>query len=102
MAPHRGPRIDWQLTNARGFKTTVGGLEKQLDVVRRRLEDRRGTLLNRERLNRMLLLIQLDLNGLADEGRYAEIIRQHLLARGGRSEQRRVILDPPGQPSLRR
>lgn len=95
------PRIDWQLTNARGFKTTVGGLEKQLDEVRRRLEDRRGTLLNRERLNRMLLLIQLDLSGLADEARYAEIIRQHLLAHGGRSQQRRMILDPPGQPSLR-
>jgi hypothetical protein len=41
--------------------------------------DRRGVLLNRERLNRRPLM-QLEHNGLAEGSRYAKLIREELLA----------------------
>ena len=42
------------------------------------------------------MLVQLELNGHADEKHYAEIIEEDLLTRGGRAERRRAILDPDG------
>jgi hypothetical protein len=56
---------------------------------------------NRDRLNRMLMLMQLQLNDLGDEARYAGHIRDSLLARGGISAERRLVADPAGYPSLR-
>jgi hypothetical protein len=46
------------------------------------------------------MLVRLEVNGLADEERYARIIEEDLLARGGRARRRRTILDPEGS-SLR-
>ena len=46
------------------------------------------------------MLVQLELNGLADEAGYARIIEDDLLLRGGRAGRRRAILDPGGS-SLR-
>jgi hypothetical protein len=57
-------------------------------------------LRNRERTNRLLMLVQLALNGFADQARYERIIEEELLLRGGRAERRRAILDPEGS-SLR-
>jgi hypothetical protein len=73
----------------------VGPLEP-FAVVRNRLEHRRGTFKNRERLNRLLMLMQLDLNEQASEQRYAEVIRGELLANGGISARRRQIIDRAG------
>jgi hypothetical protein len=84
----------------RGRKVSIGPLEP-LTIVRTHLEHRRGAFKNRERLNRLLMLMQLDLNKQADEQRYAGIIRGELLANGGYSAPRRQIVDRAGAPSLR-
>jgi hypothetical protein len=90
------PRVSFQIANQRGRKVSVGPLEQALTVVRNNLEDRRGAFKNRERLNRLLMLMQLDLNEQADERRYAKTIRDQLLANGGYSSPRRVIVDQAG------
>lgn len=91
------PRVSFQIANQRGRKVTVGALEQALTVVRNNLKDRRGCFKNRERLNRLLMLMQLDLNRQSNEQRYAKIIRDQLLAAGGYSAPRRQILDRRGQ-----
>jgi hypothetical protein len=97
---HHGDRIAWQLQTARGAETSTDVLEEKLGLLGERLSARRGNLRNRERTNRLLMLVQLELNALADEKRYARIIEEELLARGGRADRRRAILDPGGS-SLR-
>lgn len=70
--------------------------------MRRIFDDRRTNFRNRERLNRLLMLVQLELLGLRNEARYARAIRAHLEANGGFADDRRLILDAKGQPcSLR-
>ena len=64
--------------------------------VRNNLEHRRGAFKNRERLNRLLMLMQLDLNKQADEQSYAKVIRAELLAGGGYAAPRRQIVDRVG------
>ena len=93
-------RITWQLEQAEGFDLTTDALEQQLELLGERLSGRRGNLRNRERTNRLLMLVQLELNGLADAERYARIIEEDLLLVGGRAGRRRAILDPGGS-SLR-
>src|SRR5207244_3757137 len=56
-----------------GCKVSVGPLEP-LTVVRNHLANRRGAFKNRERLNRLLMLMQLDVNEQASERRYATMI----------------------------
>jgi hypothetical protein len=57
---------------------------------------------NRERLNRLLLLLQLEANDHADERAYAKDIRDWLELTGGLpATPRRVIADPTDRPSLR-
>jgi hypothetical protein len=80
--------------------TDTGELEERLSILRQQLAGRRGTLANRERTNRLLMLAQLELNGRADERNYAEIIKEETLARGGRAGPRRTIVDRDGS-SLR-
>lgn len=61
---------------ALGFKVElVGALEETLRTVRKLLDDRRANFRNRERLNRLLMLIQLEQLGLRNEARYARAIR---------------------------
>jgi hypothetical protein len=93
-------RITWQLEHAAGVDLTTDALEQQLELLRHHLSGRRGNLRNRERTNRLLMLVQLELNGVADEAGYAQIIEEDLLLRGGRAGRRRAILDPGGS-SLR-
>jgi hypothetical protein len=62
--------------------------------VRGRLFDRRRFFLDQERLNRLLFLIQLDLNGLADGQIYTEVISEWL----GRRD---VVLGPSARCSIR-
>ncbi len=56
---------------------------------------------NRDRVNRLLMLMQLQLNELADEARYAAHIRDWLVARGGHAAERRLLTDRAGYASLR-
>jgi hypothetical protein len=68
----------------------------------RALYPRRYALKNRERLTRLLMLMQLHINGDDDVQAYSKTIRQRLEANGGRSQgRRRAIADPTGSPSLR-
>ena len=61
-----------------------------------------GGIKNRDWLNRLLLLFQLEVNNHADERAYAKRIRDRLEATGGRpSIPRRAIADPAARPSLR-
>lgn len=70
------------------IKTTkpvaTGALEENLKVLRARIDSRTHVLHNRERLNRLLTMIQLDLDGKANQREYTTIIRQWLEANGGR------------------
>jgi hypothetical protein len=81
---------------------STGGLETFIKPIEAALYRRRYGMKNRERLNRLLLLLQLEANGHADERGYAKEIRDWLELTGGRpSTARRVIADPSGRPSLR-
>ena len=81
---------------------STGGLETFIKPIEAALYRRRYGMKNRERLNRLLLLLQLQANGHADERGYAKDIRDWLELTGGRpGTARRVIADPSGRPSLR-
>jgi hypothetical protein len=62
--------------------------------VRGRLFDRRRFFLDQERLNRLLFLIRLHLNGLVDEQVYTEVI-------SGWLGRRDVVLGPSARCSIR-
>jgi hypothetical protein len=81
---------------------TTGALEENLNWLRKRLDMRASTMTNRERLNRALLLMQLERNGRANEASYARSIHKWLLSNQGRPNGlRRTITDQQGKPSLR-
>ena len=65
------------------------------------LYPRRYALKNRERLNRLLMLLQLHVNGHDDAQAYAKAIRLQLEAKGRPLQPRRAIADPAGSSSLR-
>jgi len=66
------------------------------------LHPRRYALKNRERTNRMLMLMQLHANGDDSEVAYRKAIRDWLLANAGRPRPpRRAVTDLLGRPSLR-
>ena len=70
--------------------------------IRDALHPRRYGLKNRERTNRLLLLMQLHANRQDDVLAYTENIRAWLETNGGRPRvRRRAITDRAGQPSLR-
>jgi hypothetical protein len=88
----------WQREHGR--VVTNAGLERKLAHVAEWLGPRRNALRNRERLNRLLMLMQLQLNDEANETRYAGDVRDWLEANGGRAAERRLLTDPSGLPSL--
>ena len=94
-----GPRETRQIAAASEPRST-GGLEQRLRLVKRMLFDRRTCFRNRERLERLLLLMRNELNGHASEASYARLIRNHLNTRQGYAEARRLILDRRGRASL--
>jgi hypothetical protein len=95
-----GERVVWQLRHAEGHVTDTHELEERLSILGQQLAGRRGTLANRERTNRLLMLTQLELNGRADRSRYAEIMQEETGAHEGRAGPRRAIVDHEGS-SLR-
>lgn len=80
---------------------STGPLEERLRVLGSHFKDRYPSFANRERLNRALMLMQLEMNGQRSETRYARIIRDHLEANDGIAPLRRQILDAKGTSSLR-
>jgi hypothetical protein len=81
---------------------TTAALEQITRPIAAALYPRRYALKNRERLNRLLLLMQLHRNGEDDVQHYAKTIRAWLESNGGRPlGDRRAIADRAGAPSLR-
>jgi hypothetical protein len=73
------------------LRLAQGERESALSLVRRALAE------TEQPGERLALLIHL----LADEARYAAHLRDWLDARGGHSEERRLLADVAGYPSLR-
>lgn len=81
---------------------TTGGLEQRLRPIRDVIHPRRHALKNRERTNRLLMLMQLHANADDRELAYRKAIRDWLASNAGRPRGiRRSITDPVGAPSLR-
>jgi hypothetical protein len=81
---------------------TTSALEQVTRPIVALLYPRRYGLKNRERLNRLLMLLQLHVNGEDDVQGYTKTIRAWLEANGGRpTARRRAIADPFDSPSLR-
>lgn len=73
-----------------------------IEPIRAAIHPRRYGLKNRERTNRLLLLMQLHANRQDDVLAYAKSIRAWLEANGGRPRAaRRAVTDPGGVASLR-
>lgn len=61
-----------------------GAIEPHMLDVHESFDQRSWTFRNLERMNLLLELVRLARNHLDDERTYARLIRQHLLANGGR------------------
>lgn len=104
-----GPTIDSQFARRPppshrppDMPLTTAALEQIARPIVTALYPRRYAIKNRERLNRLLMLMQLHINGDDNVQAYAKAIRGWLEANGGRpTEHRRAIVDPAGSPSLR-
>jgi hypothetical protein len=84
-----------------GNPTTTSVLEPKLNRIKGWVAPRTHALRNRERLDRLLMLKQLQLNAQASEPAYARAIRDWLLAHDGRPiVRRRAVADPVDEPSL--
>lgn len=80
---------------------STGGLETKTRVLKGMLDDRAHLFKNRERLNRLLMLIQLHMNEQDNWAEHSKSIRQWLEANGGRPiVPRRAVADPDGAPTL--
>jgi hypothetical protein len=77
-------------------------LDALINPIRASIKPRAYGLKNRERTNRMLMLMQLHANGRDDVHTYTHLIRAWLEANSGRPGiDRRAIVDANGSPSLR-
>ncbi len=95
----RGPR------SARPADTplSTSPLDAFINPIRAAIGPRAYGLKNRERTNRMLMLMQLHANHHDDERAYVRHIRDWLEANQGRpSIARRAVVDASGSASLRR
>lgn len=76
-------------------------LEPRLEHIKAWVTPRTHALRNRERFDRLLMLMQLQLNEQANEARYARYVRDWLLCQGGRPVvARRAVTDERDDPSL--
>jgi hypothetical protein len=77
-------------------------LDAFINPIRASIKPRAYGLKNRQRTNRMLMLMQLHANGQDDVHAYTQLIRTWLGGTGGRpGVDRRAIVDPKGSASLR-
>jgi len=92
------------LSTSRSLDTplSTSPMDAFVTPIRDAIRPRAYALKNRERTNRMLMLMQLHANRQDDERAYAKHIRQWLEVNRGRpSVARRAIVDPGGSASLR-
>jgi hypothetical protein len=72
-----------------------GAIEDPIRQVRQMLERRSWTFRNLKRMNLLLELVRLRVNGVDSEAAYSRTIRQHLAANGGRpATDWRAVRDP--------
>ena len=91
-----------QRSQRASFPLTTAALEQALGQIDRYIGWRSGRLQNRKRLNRLLLLMQLELNGDANRSNYKQTIRDWLISNDGRPRgRRRAVTDLAGVRSLR-
>ena len=101
-----GPEVEEQLRRRpdkdrrEGKPTTTGGLETKLAPLKTWLKPRVHGFRNRERLDRLLMLMQLRINGQDDVDEYTRAIRDWLIARDGKPAPRRLVTDAYGTSSL--
>ena len=94
----RGPR--WK--RPADIPLTTSPLDASINPVRASIQPRAYGLKNRERTNRLLMLMQLHANRQDDERAYVRQIREILEANQGRPNiMRRAIIDAGGGASLR-
>jgi hypothetical protein len=75
-------------------------LRVKLDPLKDWLTPLTHGFLNRERLNRLLMLMQLQISEQADLDSYIRSIRDWLMSRDGQPKPRRLIADAYGTSSL--
>lgn len=80
---------------------STGPIEQFLHQLDATIGDRAARLTNKARTDALLKLLAAGSNGWADETAWAELIRDHLLARHGRAPDQRRHTDPATEPSLR-
>jgi hypothetical protein len=94
----RGPR--WK--RPANIPLTTSPLDAFINPIRASIQPRAYGLKNRERTNRLLMLMQLHANGHDDVHAYTHLIRTWLEANQGRPQvDRRAITHPSDTPSLR-
>jgi hypothetical protein len=94
----RGPR--WK--RPADIPLTTSPLDAFINPIRASIQPRAYGLKNRERTNRLLMLMQLHATGHDDVHAYTHLIRTWLEANQGRPQvDRRAIADPSETPSLR-
>ena len=93
-------RIARQLARHAFRHTTrsTGGIEQHLRTIYARIEDRRHMFANRERLDRLLLLMTMEMRGSLNQRKWATVIRSWLLLTGGQPPLSRQITDHVGGP----
>ena len=85
-----------------GMPLSTSPMDGLIEPIRAAIHPRRYGLKNRERTNRLLLLMQLHANRQDDVLAYAKSIRAWLEANGGRPRvARRAVTDSGGHSSLR-
>jgi hypothetical protein len=94
----RGPRS----LRPAGMPLSTSPMDGLIEPIRATIHPRRYGLKNRQRTNRLLLLMQLHANRQDDALAYTKSIRAWLEANGGRPRApRRAVTDPAGLSSLR-
>lgn len=80
---------------------STGPLEQFFHHLDATIGDRAARLTNKTRADALLKLLAAQRNGWANETAWAQLIREHLLARSGRAPDQRQHTDPAAEPSLR-
>jgi hypothetical protein len=89
-----------ELDDRRVNPITSGGLERRMEPIGRWLEPRAHLLTNKRRLDRLLMLMQLHLDGFANHAAYTRAIRDWLSSRDGIAIGRRGLADRADALSL--
>ena len=90
---HNRARVGYQLAHRAGHVTDTTAIEQYLSILRAQIGLRRACLRNRERLDRMLMLMMLQQRQPASRAAYSHVIREHLGGREGKPPHQRTVDD---------